>query len=59
MDIDGDGVLSTFELAYFYEEQMSRYGGFVRTTVPDCCRQIMFGIPEQDRLKFEDAMCQA
>ncbi|OZJ06876.1 hypothetical protein BZG36_00028 [Bifiguratus adelaidae] len=45
MDIDGDGVLSTFELAYFYEEQMSR--------------QIMFGIPEQDRLKFEDAMCQA
>ncbi|RUS16666.1 hypothetical protein BC937DRAFT_90945 [Endogone sp. FLAS-F59071] len=45
LDIDGDGLISTYELAYFYEEQAQR--------------QIMFDVPEHDRLKFEDAICQA
>ncbi|RUO96037.1 hypothetical protein BC936DRAFT_142726 [Jimgerdemannia flammicorona] len=37
LDIDDDGIISSYELAYFYEEQMQR--------------QIIFGIPEQDRLQ--------
>lgn len=42
LDIDGDGVLSMFELEFFYEEQLER--------------MTLHGI--QDQISFEDCMCQ-
>ncbi|KAF7730090.1 Serine/threonine-protein phosphatase 2A regulatory subunit B'' subunit beta [Apophysomyces ossiformis] len=44
MDTDGDGVLSSYELSQFWEEQEKR--------------QIFYGIAEDDRIRFEDVICQ-
>lgn len=44
MDIDGDGVLSMYELEYFYEEQQHRMEQLGIETLPfeDCLCQVRF-----------------
>ncbi|KAG0175456.1 hypothetical protein DFQ29_007146 [Apophysomyces sp. BC1021] len=44
MDTDCDGVLSAYELSHFWVEQEKR--------------QKFYGVPEDDRIRFEDVMCQ-
>ena len=43
MDLDGDGVLSMYELEYFYEEQLQRMEQLGIETLPfdDCLCQVM------------------
>ena len=43
MDIDGDGVLSMYELEYFYEEQQHRMEQLGIETLPfeDCLCQVL------------------
>jgi hypothetical protein len=31
MDLDGDGIISSYELSYFWEEQEKRYDDFCWT----------------------------
>ncbi len=42
MDLDGDGVLSLYELEYFYEEQLQRMEQLGIETLPfeDCLCQV-------------------
>ena len=42
MDVDGDGVLSMYELEYFYEEQLQRMEQLGIETLPfdDCLCQV-------------------
>ncbi|ORX90254.1 hypothetical protein K493DRAFT_318104 [Basidiobolus meristosporus CBS 931.73] len=42
LDIDGDGLLTVFELEYFYEEQLSRmeYAGVEYVSLDDCFCQM-------------------
>lgn len=44
MDIDGDGILSMYELEYFYEEQQHRMEQLGIETLPfeDCLCQVKF-----------------
>lgn len=44
MDIDGDGVLSMYELEYFYEEQQHRMEQLGIETLPfeDCLCQVCY-----------------
>lgn len=44
MDIDGDGILSMYELEYFYEEQQHRMEQLGIETLPfeDCLCQVRF-----------------
>ncbi|KAI9009914.1 hypothetical protein CLU79DRAFT_774475 [Phycomyces nitens] len=44
MDVDGNGVLTTHELAQFWEDQDAR--------------QRYYGIGPEDRIQFKDVMCQ-
>jgi len=47
MDVDGDGVLSMYELEYFYEEQQQRMEGIGIECLPfeDClCQVRIWGI---------------
>jgi len=42
MDIDGDGVISMYEMEYFYEEQMQKMEalGIERLPFEDCLCQV-------------------
>ncbi len=42
MDLDGDGILSLYELEYFYEEQLQRMEQLGIETLPfdDCICQV-------------------
>ena len=52
MDLDGDGVLSMYELEYFYEEQLQRMEQLGIETLPfdDCLCQV--GCFCRDNLKI-------
>ena len=45
MDMDGDGVISMFEMEYFYEEQMQKMEalGIERLPFEDCLCQVWVG----------------
>ena len=44
MDIDGDGILSMYELEYFYEEQLEKMQriGIETLSFNDCLCQVSF-----------------
>ena len=44
MDVDGDGVLSMYELEFFYEEQLQRMEQLGIETLPfdDCLCQVSY-----------------
>ncbi|KAI8581063.1 hypothetical protein K450DRAFT_299035 [Umbelopsis ramanniana AG] len=44
MDLDGDGIISSYELSYFWEEQEKR--------------QTLYGVCESEIICFEDVICQ-
>lgn len=43
MDLDGDGILSLYEIEYFYEEQLQRMEQLGIETLPfeDCLCQVL------------------
>ena len=49
MDLDGDGILSLYELEYFYEEQLQRMEQLGIETLPfdDCICQVIRGSKEE------------
>ena len=55
MDLDGDGVLSLYELEYFYEEQLQRMEQLGIETLPfeDCLCQVSCGTMLNIQYGFE------
>ena len=53
MDLDGDGILSLYELEYFYEEQLQRMEQLGIETLPfdDCICQVIRG-SEEEKIKI-------
>ena len=54
MDLDGDGLLSMYELEYFYEEQLQRMEQLGIETLPfeDCLCQVGILVFSQDVLQY-------
>jgi len=50
MDLDGDGVLSMFELDYFYQEQVHKMEIYGIEYMPfeDCICQVRMNLKEKD-----------
>jgi len=46
MDMDGDGVISMYEMEYFYEEQLRKMEmlGVEILPYPDCVSQVRVGL---------------
>ncbi|KAH8550214.1 hypothetical protein BGW37DRAFT_558280 [Umbelopsis sp. PMI_123] len=44
MDLDSDGIISSYELSYFWEEQEKR--------------QMIYGVSDSEMICFEDVICQ-
>ena len=61
MDLDGDGVISMYELEYFYEEQLQRMEQLGIETLPfdDCLCQVMLSWESscQDCLVLFESFC--
>ena len=53
MDLDGDGILSLYELEYFYEEQLQRMEQLGIETLPfdDCICQVIRGSERKKKSK--------
>ena len=60
MDLDGDGVLSMYEMEYFYVEQLERMEALGIETLPfeDCLCQVRMEVVDIETLPFEDCLCQ-
>lgn len=54
MDIDGDGIISMYELEYFYEEQLQRMEALGIETLPfiDCLCQVLDMVQPEDKNKI-------
>jgi hypothetical protein len=63
MDLDEDGIISSYELSYFWEEQEERYANDYtqdkkNKQTDTFFRQRLYGICESEMIYFDDVICQ-
>ena len=64
MDLDGDGVISMYEMEYFYEEQMQKMEalGIEKLPFEDCLCQVSYAVYVRWAVLFmsgePDCLCQ-